>query len=157
MKEDGIRDLLKKLYNADFTEKPIMLRNGINEKLSEVLVEDMSFLKIMNQGCSRIGDHYVLPLPFKDTRVNLPNNRWVAEKHVQSLKKKLQKDKKFHLDYKTFMNNLFEKRYARVCPTDAESNSSWCIPRNGVYHPNKPDKMRVVYDCSSEFQGRGLN
>ena len=64
-KEDGIGDLLKKLYTTDFTKKPIMLGNGINEKLSEVSVEDMSFLKIMNQGCSRIGDHYVLLLPFK--------------------------------------------------------------------------------------------
>ena len=55
------------------------------------------------------------------------------------------------------MNNLFEKGYARVYPTDAESNSSWYIPHHRVYHPNKPDKIRVLYDCSSEFQGRGLN
>ena len=77
--------------------------------------------------------------------VKLPNNRWVAEK--------IQKDEKFHLDYKTFMNNLFEKGYTRVCPTDTESNSSWYIPHHRVYHPNKPAKIRVVY-CSSEFQGK---
>ena len=81
----------------------------------------------------------------------------MVEKRLQSLKKKLQKDEKFHLDYKIFMNNLFEKGYARVYPTDAESNSSWYIPHHRVYHPNKPDKIRVLYDCSSEFQGRGLN
>ena len=46
-KEDGMGDLLEKLYNTtDFTEKPIMLGNGINEKLSEVSVENMSFLKL---------------------------------------------------------------------------------------------------------------
>ena len=111
----------------------------------------------MNQGCSRTGDHYALPLPFRDTAVNLPNNRWVAKKHLQSLKKKLQKDEKFYLGYKTFMNKLFEKGYARVRPTDAESNSSWYNSHHRVYHPNKPDKTRVVHDCSSEFQGRGLN
>ena len=131
-----------------------MLRNEINEKISEVSVADMSFFKIMNQSFSRIGDHYVLPMPFRDTAVKLPNNRWVAEKRLQSLKKKFQKDEKFHLDYKIFMNNLFEKGYARVCPTDAESNSSWYIPHHGVYHPNKPAKIRVVHDCSSEFQGK---
>ena len=97
-KEDGIGDLLEKLYNTtDFTEKPIMLGNGINEKLSEVSIENMSFLKIMNQGCSKIGDHYVLPLPFRNTAVKLPNNGWVAEKRLQGLKKKLQKDQKLHL------------------------------------------------------------
>ena len=81
----------------------------------------------------------------------------MAEKHLQSFKKKFQKDEEFHLDCKTFMSNLLEKGYARVCPTDAESNSSWYIPHHGVYHPNKPDKIRVVYDCSSQLQGRGLN
>ena len=91
-KKDGIGDLLKKLYTTDFTEKPIMLGNGINDKLIKVSVEYMSFLKIMNEGCSRIGDHYVLPLPFRDTAVKLPNYKWVTEKRLQSLKKKLQKD-----------------------------------------------------------------
>ena len=67
-KEDGIGDLLKKLYTTDFAEKPIILGNGIDVKLSEVSEEDMSFLKIMNQGCLGTGDHYVLPLPFKLTK-----------------------------------------------------------------------------------------
>ena len=54
---------------------------------------------------------------------------------------------------------MFQKTYARVCLTDAESNSSWYIPHQGfyVYQPNKLAKVRVVYDCSSEFQRRGLN
>ena len=58
----------------------------------------------MNQGCSKIGDHYVLPLPFRNTAVKLPNNGWVTEKRLQGLKNKLQKDEKFHLDCKTFIN-----------------------------------------------------
>ena len=28
---------------------------------------------------------------------------------------------------------------------------SWCI------HPQKPDRIRVVFDCSSDFRGRRLN
>ena len=42
-KEDGIGDLLKKLYTTDFTEKPIILGNGINVKLSEVSEEDIVY------------------------------------------------------------------------------------------------------------------
>ena len=64
-KEDGIGDLLQKLYTTDFREKPIMTGNRINEKFSEVSVEDMLFLKIINQGCSRIGEHYVLRCPLE--------------------------------------------------------------------------------------------
>ena len=28
---------------------------------------------------------------------------------------------------------------------------------HGVYHPSKPGKIRVVLDCSAEFQGRPIN
>ncbi|XP_041461230.1 uncharacterized protein LOC121412484 [Lytechinus variegatus] len=31
------------------------------------------------------------------------------------------------------------------------------IPHTGVYHPRKPDKIRVVFDCSAPYQGVSLN
>ena len=42
---------------------------------------------------------------------------------------------------------------------DAEDGSEgkWYLPHHGVYHPKKPDKLRVVSDCSAEYQGSSLN
>ena len=37
VKEDGISDLSKKLYTADFMENQTLPSSGINEKLNEVL------------------------------------------------------------------------------------------------------------------------
>jgi len=34
---------------------------------------------------------------------------------------------------------------------------SWYIPHHGVYHPKKLGKVRVVFDCSAEFEGQLLN
>ena len=31
------------------------------------------------------------------------------------------------------------------------------IPHTGVYHPRKPEKIRVVFDCSAEYAGISLN
>ena len=31
------------------------------------------------------------------------------------------------------------------------------VLHTGVYHPRKPDKIRVVFDCSAQFQGVSLN
>jgi len=31
------------------------------------------------------------------------------------------------------------------------------IPHHGVYHPKKPDKLRVVFDCSARYHGCSLN
>ena len=33
----------------------------------------------------------------------------------------------------------------------------WYVPHHGVYHPKKPEKLRVVFDCSADFQGHSLN
>ena len=34
---------------------------------------------------------------------------------------------------------------------------AWYIPHHGVYHPHKPGKIRVVFDCSATFKGLSLN
>ena len=31
------------------------------------------------------------------------------------------------------------------------------VPHTGVYHPRKPDQIRVVFDCSAKYQGVSLN
>ena len=72
-KEEGI--FLEKIYDADFVESQVLPENGIYESLSEVSVDDLSFLKSMEENCSRYENHYVLPLRFRNKDINLPNNR----------------------------------------------------------------------------------
>ena len=40
---------------------------------------------------------------------------------------------------------------------DSPVGRMWYIPHHGVYHPSKPRKIRVVFDCSAQFAGRSLN
>ena len=37
------------------------------------------------------------------------------------------------------------------------ANNAWYIPHHGMYHPKKPEKICVVFDCSANFQGTSLN
>ena len=57
------------------------------------------------------------------------------------------------------MNDMIVKGYAeQVNPTETEScKRVWFIPHHGVYHPKKPGKIRVIFDCSAEFEGQSLN
>ena len=141
-KKEGIGDLLKRMYDTDFVESQVLPENGIYESLSEVSVEDLFFLKSVEEKCSRYENHYVLELPFRNKVINLPNNRWMGERRFQSLKEKFSRDEKFHQDYKNFMEILLKKGYATVCSSDTETADSWYIPHHGVYHPNKLDKIR---------------
>ena len=58
------------------------------------------------------------------------------------------------------MNELIGKGYAERVPEHElsnESNAAWYIPHHGIYHPQKPDKLRVVFDCSASYHGESLN
>ena len=34
---------------------------------------------------------------------------------------------------------------------------TWYIPHHAVFSPKKPDKLRIVFDCSAKFRGTSLN
>ncbi len=50
---------------------------------------------------------------------------------------------------------MVKKGYAEKVETVEEN--AWYIPHHGVYHRKKPSKIRVVFDCSAEYQGELSN
>ena len=48
------------------------------------------------------------------------------------------------------------KGYAKRCDM-SYLGGTWYIWHHGVFHPSKPGKMRVVFDCTSEFEERSIN
>ena len=55
------------------------------------------------------------------------------------------------------MDELIKKGYARESTTAVEAGKCWYLPHHAVYHPNKPGKIRVVFDLSAEFHGASTN
>ena len=51
---------------------------------------------------------------------------------------------------------MLDNNYAEKA-TNCEESNVWFIPHHGVYHPRKPEKIRVVFDCSARFRGFLLN
>ena len=82
------------------------------------------------------------------------------QQRARWLKHKLLKNPKLYEDYKAFTKNLLKKSYAQKLQADRlERNVGklWYIPHHGVYHPQKPEKVRVVFDCSCRYKGTSLN
>ena len=58
------------------------------------------------------------------------------------------------------MEDILSKGYACKVSPDQKSptkGTTWYILHHGVYHPRKPGKIRVVFDCSAKFMGKSLN
>ena len=127
------------------------LTSKCDEKTSQ---DDLRFLNILETSIKKDDSgHLVMPLPFKD-EPNLPNNRHVALRRLELLKRKLTSNKDLQKDYNEFMATIIERGDAEE--TIGGEEGEWYIPHHGVYHPRK-QKLRVVFDCSAKFKGVSLN
>lgn len=145
-----VNDVLKVL-EMDFSE-----RNYQDKYVSQ---DDVHFVKLLSSTITKRKDgHYEMPLPFKGSSPPmLPNNKRLAEARLQHLKRKLRSNRQYHDHYTAFMEETISKGVAEPAPPAHEGETIWYIPHHGVYHPRKPDKLRVVFDCSAKFLGISLN
>ena len=139
---------VREMFEADFQESCSDKNSG------SFSVEDQKFINILEEGIHRQGNgHYEMPLPLRSRDAVLPNNRSLALKRLFHLKGRFGRDPTYFKDYKKFMEGVI-KDCAEKCRHDSEEDVRRVgkvnyIPHQGVYHPKKPGKIRVVFDCSA--------
>ncbi|RXN04564.1 hypothetical protein ROHU_018319 [Labeo rohita] len=60
-------------------------------------------------------------------------------------------------DLTEFMQRILDNNHAELVPPLQDGQECWYLPSFGVYHPKKPEQIRVVFDSSAEFDGISLN
>lgn len=121
-------------------------------------IEDKMFMKQMDIEFLR--DHtgsWMAPLPFREKRQPLPNNREQAVQRAKLLDVSLRKNKLKKEHFLTFMGKILDNNHAGVAPELSDGEECWYLPLFGVYHPKKPDQIRGVFDSSAKFKGVSLN
>ncbi|XP_043220936.1 uncharacterized protein LOC122381153 [Amphibalanus amphitrite] len=140
-------------------KQKMRMKNWMKMRMENLQLENRAWMKIVEGGVRHLDGRYQIPLPLK-SEIILPDNKQQAERRAEQLKRKMLKSQKYLQDYKTFVNELIEKNYAERVKNeqiDMSEGRTWYIPHHGVYHPMKPEKIRVVYDCSATYQGMSLN
>ncbi|KAL2091637.1 hypothetical protein ACEWY4_013900 [Coilia grayii] len=128
-----------------------MLESDFNERVEEdsFSQDDALFLTKLKSGIKHKSDgHLEMPLPFKGERPNLPNNKPCADQRLMCLKKRLKRDRGYFSDWGDS---------EKVPEQQVNNYPAWYIPHHGVYHPQKPGKICIVFDCSAKFQNVSLN
>ncbi|XP_039870639.1 uncharacterized protein LOC120723317 [Simochromis diagramma] len=121
-------------------------------------VEDKDFIDIMEKEVYQNEcNSWVAPLPFRSPRPELPSNREQAFKRLQSLRKTLDRNPEMKRQYIEFIQNMLDNDHAEVAPPLDSNKEHWYLTSFGVYHPQKPNQLRVVFDSSAEFEGQSLN
>ena len=145
---------VKQMLEVDFAEN----KNSTHQGLSK---EDRRFLNIAETRIHRRDDgHYELPLPLKESFNGLPNNRDDAVRRMYHLKKRFMSlaNEEYKEEYMKFMGDMIENGYAERAPRDADAkpDMTFYINHHGTRHPKKK-KLRIVFNCSQEYNGESLN
>ena len=136
----------------------IEFNDSTYEPKASMSQNDRRALEIMKSTVKLSNGHYEIGLPWRNNPPHLQSNKTQAERRLQLFKKRFQRDDALCSKYKDFMADLLHRKYAKK--VDAEEllqTDTWYLPHHPVFHPQKPDKVRVVFDCSAKYRGSSLN
>ena len=120
--------------------------------------EDRISLAKMKKEVTVVEGHVQLPLLWRDGETDLPDNRRYVENRLACLKRRLPKDEKLHKKYVEVMESYFSDGYAeKIWPSSSNPKFKCYLPHQPVVNPKKPEKLRIVFDCGAEYQGKSLN
>ncbi|XP_060745195.1 uncharacterized protein LOC132858752 [Tachysurus vachellii] len=139
------------------TELDVFQRTKDDEKTA-LSIEDRQFLQIMDREVYKDEENsWVAPLPFRQPRQYIPNNRPQAVERFNSLLRSFRRKPEMKKDFVAFMERLFQNDHAEIAPSVGPNEQCWYLPSFGVYHPRKPSQIRVVFDSSAQCKGASLN
>ncbi|XP_028822925.1 uncharacterized protein LOC114778148, partial [Denticeps clupeoides] len=142
---------------GEFLGRTVFNQTERDNKLAPSIEDDI-FLKMMDKEVYRNeSNSWVAPLPFRQPRQRLPNNRDQAVKRFTSLQRSLKRRPEMLQKYVAFMEKILENDHAEVAPPLGQNEECWFLPTFGVFHPRKPSQIRVVFDSSAKCSGVSLN
>ncbi|XP_032785664.2 uncharacterized protein LOC116923312 [Daphnia magna] len=124
--------------------------------------EDEQMLSILQRSIKFIGCGYQVELPLRQDRPVIPNNRGQAVSRFCGLERRMLEPhmRETAAKYVTIVENLISSgTVVAVNWSDINKPEGmvWYLPHFYVVNPNKPEKIRVVFDCAALYRGVSLN
>ena len=151
--DEVLHNLVKQSFQIDalgVLKKPENLRSK----------EDARATEIIQNTTKKVNDRWETGLLWKKDKPELPPSRDAALKRLWSVEARMDRDDGFREQYCNKINDYLGKGYARVL-TEAEAlcepKNTWYLPHFAVSNPNKPNKIRLVFDAAARSHGISLN
>ena len=105
--------MFQTIYKNDFNEtSTIILNSRVMKDAEKVFSEDRRFFQIVEKKTTKAGEHYVVPLPFRNESLEMQKTRQGMER-LMYFKVRFKRNSSYIVDYKKFMDDLITKGYAR--------------------------------------------
>ncbi|XP_052901587.1 uncharacterized protein LOC128309254 [Anopheles moucheti] len=122
--------------------------------------EDERALELLAKHTNLVEGRYSTGLLWRYNDTVLPKNRSLALKRMDCLERKMSKDQKLRDVMNAKMREYVEKGYIRHLTVEEKLSNHprvWYLPIFPVFNPNKPNKVRIVWDAAAIFRGHSLN
>ncbi|XP_054087075.1 uncharacterized protein LOC128921986 [Zeugodacus cucurbitae] len=144
----------------EITKSYICLDNlGVSTKPVVIIsTEDEAALEQLQNHTIRIGSHFETSLLWKHPDIQIPDSLPMALFRARCLRTKMQRDHKLAETLNQKIHDYMQKGYIRrLGPSDAAVKKYWYLPIFAVTNPNKPGKIRLVWDAAAKVNGISLN
>ncbi|XP_062538355.1 uncharacterized protein LOC134206642 [Armigeres subalbatus] len=134
---------------------------GISGSTKTLLSKDEErAIEILSSETRLIGNRYETGLLWRFAQVQLPDNREMALKRFACLQKRLKREPNLATAMRAKMSEYEEKGYIRRLSATEKAEKhpkDWYLPIFPVTNPNKPGKLRIVFDAAAKVNGVSLN
>lgn len=148
---EDLHDLLKNHYAVEESVVAIHLES----------IEDQRANEILKRTTKRIGECFETGLLWKTDNPSFPDSYPMALRRLRQLERKLEKNSSLQQNVCKQIVEYQEKGYAHLATPEelatTDARKAWYLPLNVVVNPNKPGKIRLVWDAAATVQGVSLN
>lgn len=132
---------------------------GVNQSIESLSKEVKRAMKQLQSNTSLKGSYYETSLLWKFTNVKLPCSYKMALNRWSCLEKRCERDPALKSIIQSQINDYMKKGYIRELSEEEvkSAKQSWYLPIFPVRNPNKPSKIRIVWDAAAEVSGTSLN
>ncbi|XP_049288887.1 uncharacterized protein LOC125766869 isoform X2 [Anopheles funestus] len=124
--------------------------------------EEERSLKLLESTTRFVGDRFETGLLWRADEVTLPDNRRMALNRLECLEKRLRRDDGLTEVINNKLKEYQIKGYVRKISDEEliatrNNRRKWYLPIFPVWNPNKPGKVRLVWDAAAAVRGVSLN
>lgn len=148
---------LHSLVNQYFSDESIAITAPSIPPMSE---DEKRAIYTLENTCEFNNGHYEVGLLWKTDFPVLPNSLGTAIKRLQCLQRKSKGDPRLLEIMQQQIESLVEKGYAERLPLEAlkqQGDKIWYLPTFIVKNPQKPNKIRLVWDAAAKSGEFSLN